>query len=212
MGVSRRSLLAGGAGAALLSGGTWVWLRERGYTEDPPPTRFPRALEPRSSPALVPLSGPPFDPRSREAIAALYGHLLPGDPGRGIPSADEARVFEYVERAARVPGLRPLRNEILKLARYLDQRSAPERFSTLDAARATQIVLDTQEDTRPRGRFVPAQALEAALRLGLEGYLGHPEHGGNPGFIVWEALAIAMPKERSPLTASPTHAHGSGGE
>jgi hypothetical protein len=204
--LSRRALLVGGAGASLVGTGLIAWLRSRGYEVDVPDQPVDRGPPTE----LVPLSGPPFDVRAREALLVLYALLLPGDPARGLPGADDAGVFAYVERAARIPGLRPLRDDLLKLARFLDGQAAPARFAELDVARQTQLLLAAQADQAPTGRFVPARALEAALRLGLEGYLGHPHHGGNRAFAAWEALDIPMPRERDPLAGG--HHHGGHGE
>lgn len=201
----RRAFLWGSAGAVVVGAGAWAWLRAQGYVEDPPPTPLDR----HPGPEVTALGGPAFDPRAEATLIALYGWLLPGHAELGLPSAEQASVFGYVRAAALLPGLRPLRNDILKLARFLD-REAQSRlggpppgpgFSALDEASATQVLLAAQEDEQRRGRFVPARALEAALRLGLEGYLGHPEHGGNRDFVSWDALGIAMPRRRE--------AHGS---
>ena len=40
--------------------------------------------------------------------------------------------------------------------------------------------------------------MQVTLRLSLEGYLGHPHHGGNPKGEVWSRLSINMPKHRTP--------------
>lgn len=193
--VSRRTFLGGAAGAAAIGAGTWAWLQAQGYAVDPPSEPLERI--PPALPGKLP--GPPFDPRARTTLAALYGHLFPGDAERGLPNAGAAKVFEYVESASRHPGLRPVRDDILKLARFLDREAAPARFSDLPLERATRLLQAVGENRRPKGRFVPARALETALRLGLEGYLGHPHHGGNPDFITWEALDIRMPRARYPL-------------
>lgn len=191
--LTRRGALLGGAGIAL-SAGTWLWLRERGLTED----RLPIERVPPRRPA--PLAGPPFDPRATTTLRALYDELLPGSPEPGLPSASDAGVLGYVAAAAALPGLRPLRDEVLKLARYLDKASPDpsRRFADLDAAERTQILFAASRDDNPVGRFVPARALEVALRLGLEGYLGHPHHGGNRDFVSWDALDIRMPRKRVP--------------
>ncbi len=190
--LTRRGLLAG-AGAVTLGSGTYAWLRAQGYELDPAPE--PMRGEP--APPVPPLGGPPFDPRSRETLLALCEHLLPG--GLGLPSATEAGVFRYVEAAARLPGLRPVRDDLLKLARWLDARSRPSRFIELDREAAKALLTTAATETTRTGRFVPARALEVALRFSLEGYLGHPAHGGNEGFSAWEALSIPMPREREPL-------------
>ena len=206
--MKRRAVLAGG-GAALLSAGTWAWLRHRGLTVDAPEVPLERSVGGRPAP----LSGPAFDIRAARTLQVMYDDLLPGSEALGIPSASAAGVFAYLERACKEPGLRPLRDEVLKLARHLD-RSSPstpgERrsFAELDVAERTQVLYAIASDQSPTGRFVPARALETALRLGLEGYLGHPHHGGNQDFVAWSALSIPMPRRRVPAG----HDHGDHGD
>lgn len=201
--VKRRTFLAAGVGAAALSAGTWAWLRSRGYPVDPP-------LSVGGGPERPPTAGLPSAPYPAPALATLgplLDVLLPGDSALGLPPAREAGVLEFLTSASRAPGLTPIRNDILKLARFLDQQAqglAGVRFGQLsDPAQQARVVAEAAADASPRGRFIPAQALEVTLRLALEGYLGHPFHGGNRDGKVWQALAIPMPMDRSPA-----HVHG----
>ncbi|MEL6189167.1 MAG: gluconate 2-dehydrogenase subunit 3 family protein [Myxococcota bacterium] len=190
-GVDRRTWVRGAAAAAAgttLGGATWAWYQNTRAQAPGAP-----AFVPEVQPVLPDLERA-FDPRATVALGALFPVLLPSR--EGLPGAAPARVFDYVERALRQGRLRPLRNELLKLARYLDRLSAPKRFADLDIARLTQILLEVQSDSARKGTFVPQRALEVALRLGLEGYLGHPHHGGNRAFVAWEALEIPMPRRR----------------
>lgn len=184
----RRAFLAAGAGLTV-GGATWAWFRQEAGLDE-----RPRVAEPPAVP--VPLKRA-FDARATDTLARLYALLLPG--GGALPSALDAGVLSYVEQAGRVAGLRPLRDEVLKLSRHLDRIAEPLRFAETDDARATQLTLEVQADDAPRGRFIPSRGLEAALRLGLEGYLGHPHHGGNEAFKAWDALNIRMPRERVAL-------------
>lgn len=191
--IDRRTWFRGVAAAATgttLGAATWAWYQS---TQDEPADAPAFELEP-SEP--VPDLARAFDPRATVALEALYPLLFPAR--NELPGAAEAGLLDYVERALRQGRLRSLRNELLKLARDLDRRAAPRTFAELDVARATQLLLDVQNDKAPTGRFVPSRALEIALRLGLEGLLGHPHHGGNRGFVAWDALAIRMPRHRSP--------------
>lgn len=185
-GPHRRAFLVGSAGLATAGAATWAWFQREAVIDSVP-------LSPEPPAALIPLRRA-FDPRATATLTRLLDLLIPG--GDGMPSATAAGVPAYLERAGRVEGLRPLRDELLKLSRHLDRLSRPQSFGDLDAARATQLVLEAQADREPKGRFVAARAMEAALRLGLEGYLGHPHHGGNRDFAAWEALRIPMPRER----------------
>ena len=183
---------------AALGAGTWAWLRARGYAVRPP-------VGPGRAEARAPVAGlpsAPYPPLALATLPPLIDVLLPGEPDLSLPTGSEAGVVDFLVSASRAPGLTPLRNDILKLTRYLDiaaQRHRGVRFAELDdpAIRA-EIVAEAAGDRTARGRFVPAQALEAALRLSLEGYLGHPEHGGNRDAAVWDALHIGMPRDRRP--------------
>jgi hypothetical protein len=201
--VERRTFLALGVGAAALGAGTYAWLRAKGYAVDPPLP--PGGGDPRAPTAALP--GAPYPAPALATLAPLLEVLLPGDPDLGLPSAGEAGVLEFLTAASRAPGLTPVRNDILKLTRFLDQQAqglAGVRFSALtDPDERRRVVAEAAEDATPRGRFVPAQATEVTLRLALEGYLGHPFHGGNRDARVWQALSIDMPRDRAPA-----HIHG----
>ena len=201
--MKRRTFLAGGLSAAALGAGTYAWLRAQGYAVDPPLAVGQGA----GRDAVTPLPGAPYPPRALATLEPLLDVLLPGDPALALPSAQQAGVLDFLTTASRAPGLTPVRNDVLKLARFLDQQAqgkAGVRFGELtDPAQRAEVVAEAAVDRAPRGRFVPAQALEVTLRLALEGYLGHPFHGGNRDGKVWQALAIAMPIDRTPA-----HVHG----
>ena len=170
---------------AALGAGTWAWLRSEGYAIAP--AVDVGGGDPRDP--VVGLPGPPYPPLALAVLGPLVDVLLPGDADIALPSGSACGVVDFLVSASRAPGLTPLRNDVLKLTRYLDRGSTQAfgvRFSALAAA----------EDTAGTGRFVPARALEATLRLCLEGYLGHPHHGGNREGAVWTALRIGMPTER----------------
>jgi hypothetical protein len=182
--VGRRTFVIVG-GASVIGAGTYAWLRRMGYEVDP---ALDARREPRSKSGPLPYE--PFDPTALATLGALVDHLIPGDPSRNLPSAREAGVLDYLVAAAKAPGMSALRDEILKLTRHFDlsMKKTGETFEAAIAAAAA--------DTGARAKFSPARALEATLRLSLEGYLGHPHYGGNRDASVWNALAIAMPRER----------------
>lgn len=198
MATGRRAFLIGGIGATAVGAGTYAWLRRAGYPVDEEPSARRASVRPRETA----LQHAPFDIRARAALASLMDELIPGDPALGLPSAAEASVLAHVEHAAGAPGLRPVRDDLLKLARHLDllaERTSARRFAALDGEARNRIVAEVAADTTPRGSFLPARALELALRIALEGYLGHPFHGGNRDGKVWRALGVSMPLERSPF-------------
>ena len=176
--VRRRTFIIVG-GASVIGAGTYAWLRKLGYEVDP---ALETRAEPRAKSGVLPYE--PFDPIALATLTAMLDHLLPGDPEKKLPSAREAGVLDYLIAAAKAPGMSALRDEILKLTRYIG--STPIETAIAQAA----------ANERARPTFNPARALEATLRLSLEGYLGHPDHGGNRDAAVWGALSIAMPRER----------------
>ena len=196
-GVSRRTFLIGGLGtAAALSAGTYAWLQQRGYSVDPHPS--PRG---RGRPPAADLPAAPFDKTAAAVLAVLVDQLLPGDPSIGLPSGTEAGALAFLDRACRHRGLIAVRADVLKLCRDLNRRargrfgrtyeqSTPEQRDLLLA----EIRVDAATPARGRSRYRPQRALQTTLRIVLEGYLGHPRHGGNTDARVWDALDIPMPK------------------
>lgn len=198
MDTPRRRFLIAGLSTAALSAGTWAWLRSNQYTVLPPL----RVSDSESRPEVVALPGAPYPPRALASLPALVDVLLPGAAHLSLPSASASGVVEFLVAASRQPGLGPVRNDILKLTRYLDRGAQSERgvrFSELaDPALQALLVKEAADNPKKIGRFVPALAVEATLRLSLEGYLGHPHYGGNQDFAVWQSLQINMPRDRQP--------------
>lgn len=195
----RRFLIWGvsGVAGATVATGTYAWLRQSGYEIDPPRSvgRGQARLK------TAGLETPPYDSRAQAILEWLLEALLPGDPAHRLPGALSVGVLDYVMAASALPGLVPVRNDILKLTRHLDQRmqrTRQTRFTDAAEADRAQILQEAARDTEARGRFIPARAVEATLRLALEGYLGHPFHGGNRNTAVWNALRIEMPRFRNP--------------
>lgn len=199
--LPRRTLLAGAASTAAVSAGTWVWLKQRGLALDEPDAPF----LPASPPQPFSPSGNTFDPRAARTLEALVVRLMPGSKPLGLPPADQAGVMPYLSKNCRLPGLQPLRRELIKLSRYLDKAAGKLRekrttsFAELDDAEAMQILLTASTDAARTGSFTAPQALEACLRLCIEAYLSHPHHGGNANFVAWDALNIPMPRDRKPM-------------
>lgn len=195
MSINRRTLLAGGLSAAGASAALLLWRTER--PEDPP------ALVPGTPRRLAEgLGGPAFDPRATAILGLLLDQLLPGDPALDLPSAREAGVLDYLERTAARPGFASPRSQILKLTRHLDllaRQRGGAGYVELGAREREALLREVEAGAPGEGRFRPAEAEETLLRLSLEGYLGHPHHGGNRQARVWEALHIDMPRERVAL-------------
>lgn len=191
---SRRNFLIGGLAATGLSAGTWAWLKSRDLvelpslsSEAPTPPEKPKAL------------ASAFDPRARETLTVLLGHLLPSQSPSQLLGAQEVQLEGYLETSCRIPGLRPVRNEILKLTRYLDLRCKKlhqKRFIEVPTDGQKELLQRIAHGLEPKKRFNPQAALEVCLRIALEGYLAHPFHGSNPNFKVWDSLKIVMPHNR----------------
>jgi hypothetical protein len=186
--VGRRTFVVAG-GALAVGAGTYAWLRRLGYDVDPS-LASPRASRSKAGA----LANDAFDAPALPTLAALADLLIPGDPARKLPSAADAGVVDYLLSAARAPGLLPVRNEILKLCRLLDRLAAPARFAELDPEAQQRAIGEVLEGRHDRGAFEGGRAVEATLRLALEGYLGHPDHGGNRSAVAWDAFAIGMPR------------------
>ncbi|MEL7370457.1 MAG: gluconate 2-dehydrogenase subunit 3 family protein [Myxococcota bacterium] len=192
--MSRRTFLLGSLGTAtVLSAGTYAWLRQQGYEVDPGPP-----LPDRGRPPVADLPSAPFDARAREVLAHLLDQLLPGDAAAQLPSATAAGTLEFLDRACRHRGLRAVRADVLKLCRDLDLRAMRRfegrRYPALSADERDGLLAEVRVQTEGRGRYRPQRALHTTLRIALEGYLGHPKHGGNRDAKVWDALSIAMPR------------------
>lgn len=190
--MKRRTFVIGGVGAAVVSAGTYAWLRQRGYEVDPRPTSW--AGEPRDRAAVLAFA--PFDKRALATLTIVVDLLLPGDETLGLPSGGAAGVVDFLNTACRTPGFLPVRNDVLKLMRHMDivaQRVRGRRFVDLEEADRSAALEEVRRGGDERPTFKPRAALEVLLRLSLEGYLGHPKHGGNKDGTVWKALSIPMP-------------------
>ena len=191
--MSRRTFLAGGAATAVaLSTGTYAWLRRQGYAVDPPVS-----LGRESRPPVADLPGAAFDRSARRVLDVLIDQLLPGDETIALPAGGAAGVAVFLERACRHRGLRAVRADVLKLCRDLDLRARRQfdgRYPELTTAQRDGLLAQVRVDPG-RGRYSPQRALRTTLRIALEGYLGHPSHGGNTDGAVWDALTIAMPRD-----------------
>lgn len=116
--------------------------------------------------------------RTADPLAALVDAVLPA--GHGLPGAIEVGVMTYLERTLAEPRFagvaRLLRDGARELERThgpLGERSLSERLQALAAA--------------------PPVFTAALVDFTLEGYLGHPAHGGNRDGRVWAALAVPIP-------------------
>lgn len=121
-------------------------------------------------------------------LAAVVDRLLPG--GFGLPSASEAGVPAYLERA--LAGDPPSTALVLAAVTGLDALARAEcgrPFPACGEAECETLLRRgfASADPRLRGGLV------RLLELALEGYLAHPEHGGNRDAQVWRALGIDIP-------------------
>ncbi len=191
--MSRRTFLIGGLGAAaVLSTATYTWLRKEGYEVDPGLDHVGE-----SRPPVADLPAAPFDAQALAALTVLVDQLLPGDPALGLPNGSAAGVPAFLDRACRHRGLRPVRADVLKLCRDLNLRSRMKHrrsYAELAPEDRDALLAELRVDASRVGRYRPQQALRTTLRIALEGYLGHAQHGGNRDGAVWTALRIDMPR------------------
>ncbi len=201
--IKRRALLASGA-ILTVGAGTYAWLARMGYLDHPETPESPRTTisDRKARSRTQALGHDPFDPRALAVLAPLLDLLLPGLPEHELPSASQVGVLDYLIQAAQAPGLGLLRADILKLTRYLSLQSRKahqKKFEALKQEAQVALLEQTQAKQGKIGRFSPARALHATLRLAMEGYLGHPHHGGNLQARAWKKLSIEMPTERHPM-------------
>ncbi len=163
---SRRQVMLAG-GAVVICGCTW------GSSDAP---TEPKPTEPSLLPA------------QEVALRAALLRLLPGS--EKLPDAEEAKVAAYVLKALANPALPGLKDTIAEGLDELDkaaQRDGQAPFAKL-TIEAQETLLTLFQTGDPATRFRTAMWFELLLTLALEGYLGHPRHGGNPGGMVWKAL------------------------
>jgi hypothetical protein len=191
---NRRFFVLGGITAIGAGAGAYAWFQQVGEQVDPP-RRAPGDQRGKDGP----LSHAPFDPRALATLSVLVDDLLPGLAAEGLPKASEVGVMDHVIQAVQEPGFSYVRLDILKLTRAVDL-SAKERgaksFAELGQEDRAAIIHQAVDGDASRGGFRSDVAMEVLMTLALEGYLGHPAHGGNRDGVVWKALGVRMPLNR----------------
>ncbi len=118
-----------------------------------------------------------WTPVRLKTLDAVLAHILP------VPtSAVRAYVvqrFSSVESAGHAPF-------VLALLDEAEERAGEGGFSACDAPQREALLRALEADESPY--FI--HALGLVLQIGLEGLLGDPIHGGNPGGQAWIDLGL----------------------
>lgn len=137
----------------------------------------------------APISG---DAAADRVLSAAVDALLPG-PGSG-PSARDAAVAAHLAGVAADPAFAGVRALWRRGALALDRLAGTESgrpFTALDDdARTALLAGALRGDAGGHSALLTPFAL-ALLEFSLEGYLGHPRHGGNRDARVWRHYGLA---------------------
>lgn len=172
---------------------------------DVEPDATPRAASPSTTraPTSSPSTRITGDASADAVLNAALNALLPATgPG---PSAAVARVADHLAVVAALPEFQGLRDHWQRSAPLLDafvREQAGAEFAALPATRAAALLTECATSA-------PA-ALQTLLRslreVAMEGYFGHPRHGGNPDGVVWKAYGLEqMMRTLDSTTHAATH-------
>lgn len=152
--------------------------------EAPPPARTRDPETPKLS---------LFTERSLQTLAAALDQLLPA--AHGMPSATRAHVHVFVDRELQRPAYQGFQGLVKRGLGKLDAEARKEggkRFHELTADRQQDLLTRFQSGAAKDSGFDSARWFEVVLTLALEGYLGHPRHGGNHEEVVWNAVGLEI--------------------
>lgn len=125
---------------------------------------------------------PPLNRARRRTLEAVVERLIPSDDGR--PGAREARVIDYIDRALADRFNASLRAPVREFCDLVEKIAADDwgrAFTELEPLEQDQVLAAAQGTTH---------TFEDVLELALEGFLGHPRHGGNFGGVGWEFIGF----------------------
>lgn len=126
---------------------------------------------------------PPLNPTRRRTLEAVVERLIPSDDGR--PGAREARVIDYVDRALAHRYNASLRQPVREFCDLVEKVAAADwgrAFTELEPLEQDQVLAAAQGTTH---------TFEDVLELSLEGFLGHPRHGGNRDGVGWSFIGFS---------------------
>lgn len=151
----------------------------------------PTDAAPDDKVALKKRIGPPA--AMLDTLAAVSERILPSDELG--PGAKEAGVRGFLEKTLADERLAHLVPLLKRASAFLDRAAKAEHGKASFAA----LPVEAQDDLlqrlgankmRPNG-FQGATFLRIMVALTLEGFLGHPRHGGNQGEVAWQWLGYS---------------------
>lgn len=188
--MRRREFVAGlgVAGAALvateLSGCKGC---ERAPAE-PVPSPQPKAV-------AATTEGPGFRwlaPDEVPTMQAALDRILPASGDYGFPGAEETHVIRYVDGQLAEPHFAGFARLVRHGLKFLDRVARKEkgamRFHLLPPAQQDEVLRMFQTQSVPGLKYPSARFFEILWTFALEGYFGHPRHGGNAGQLAWNAI------------------------
>ncbi len=187
--MRRRRFIAylGGAGATLLLPALPACREER--AEAPAPAH---TSETHSAPAHHLPSYQWLQPDEVPTLQAALNRILPRSGTYGFPGAEETQVIRYVDRQLSLPHFRGFARLTRHGLKFLDRVARKEkgamRFHLLPPQQQDEVLSMFQTQSVPGLRFPSARFFEILWTFALEGYFGHPRHGGNAGRLAWNAI------------------------
>ena len=172
------------------------------------------AVEERASPldarvpdgnvgSAIPITG---NAAADRMLAAALDAIFPA-AGRG-PSATQARLVDHLAAVAAASEFQNLRDHWIKstgLLNALARDNGSREFSDLPVPLAADMLVTCLSGNA--GASLHALAL-SLLEFAIEGYFGHPRHGGNPNGTVWQAYGLQQMV--ATLDGGAHHAHPQG--
>lgn len=191
--MNRRSFLRqwlGWLGQATLTGWTWLSLSA---CRDRSPVQPSAATKPAPQPVTSTPARKSLAATEARTLEAALARLLPSGVPAGTPGAREAKVIDYLDRQLAEPHFRGFLQLVQRGAKLLEQvsvREAKGPFHSQSDAAQDEILARFQAGAISGSRY-PTQRFFAVLHsFSLEGFLGHPQYGGNADRLVWRSLGL----------------------
>ncbi len=125
-------------------------------------------------------------------MQAALDRILPPSGDYGFPGAEETSVIRYVDRQLAEPHFAGFARLVRHGLKFLDRVARKEkgamRFHLLPPAQQDEILRMFQTQSVPGLKYPSARFFEILWTFALEGYFGHPRHGGNAGRLAWNAI------------------------
>lgn len=151
----------------------------------------PGTSEPPAPPAEEPLGF--FSEEEGKVMRAALERILPEDEPPGSPGAERAGVIHFIDRELQKEHFKPFAPLFRNGARYLDvvaKREAGGPFAEVKVTEQDRILGQFQTRSVENLRYPTDRFFELLHGFALEGYLGHPRHGGNKDKLAWQWVEI----------------------